>query len=748
MLSLAALTPLAYHLAGPKPTQGRANAVKMAAAVDTKRGVALDMYRNIGIMAHIDAGKTTTTERILFYTGKTYKIGEVHDGGATMDWMEQEQERGITITSAATTCYWDPAETGCGATVMPGEHRINIIDTPGHVDFTLEVERSLRVLDGAVAVFDGVAGVEPQSETVWRQADKYNVPRMCFLNKMDRTGANFYFCVDTIIELLGATPAVLQIPIGTEMDFKGVIDLVQMKAIVWNDESLGAKFDVTDIPADYLEKAQEWRGKLLEVVVEQDDDVMMAYLEGEEPSIEDLKKCIRKGTLGNAFVPVLTGTAFKNKGVQPLLDAVIDYMPAPTDVDAIGGTLLDGETKTSRPSSDDEPMSALAFKIMTDPFVGSLTFARMYSGVLNKGDSVLNSVKNKKERIGRMLEMNANDRTDIDQARAGDIIALVGCKDTTTGETLCDPENPVILEKMDFPEPVIKVSVEPKTKADQEKMTMALVKLAAEDPSFRFSRDEDSGQTVIEGMGELHLEIICDRMKREFNVECTIGPPQVAYREAITKEATIDYTHKKQSGGSGQFAKIQVRFEPLTGDETGFQFEQAIKGGSVPKEYIPGVSKGLESIMGAGILAGFPVIGVKATLTDGAYHDVDSSVMAFEIAGRQAARQGLRAAGAKLMEPMMKVDVTTPEEHMGDVIGDVNSRRGMVIELAERGNMKVVRAKVPLANMFQYVSSLRSMSKGRASYSMELENYEVVPPNVEKEIMSKYKGNTGDDEDE
>jgi len=571
---------------------------------------------------------------------------------------------------------------------------------------------------------------------------------MCFLNKMDRTGANFYFCVDTIIDLLGATPAVLQLPIGSEADFKGVIDLVQMKAIIWNDESLGAKFDVTDIPDDLKEKALEWRGKLLEVVVEQDDDVMMAYLEGEEPSIEDLKKCIRKGTLGGEFVPVLTGTAFKNKGVQPLLDAVIDYMPAPTDVDAIGGTLLDGETRTSRPSSDDEPFAALAFKIMTDPFVGSLTFARMYSGVLNKGDSVLNSVKNKKERIGRMLEMNANDRTDVEQARAGDIVALVGCKDTTTGETLCDPENPVILEKMDFPEPVIKVSVEPKTKADQEKMTMALVKLAAEDPSFRFSRDEDSGQTVIEGMGELHLEIICDRMKREFNVECTIGAPQVAYREAITKSTVIDYTHKKQSGGSGQFAKVQVRFEPLEGEEQGFQFEQAIKGGSVPKEYIPGVAKGLESIMGAGILAGFPVIGVKATLTDGAYHDVDSSVMAFEIAGRQAARKGLQAAGAKLMEPMMKVDVTTPEEHMGDVIGDVNSRRGMVIELAERGNMKVVRAKVPLANMFQYVSSLRSMSKGRASYSMELENYEVVPPNVEKEIMSKYKGNTGDDEDE
>merc|ERR1719487_2425430 len=493
-------------------------------------------------------------------------------------WMEQEQERGITITSAATTCYWR-------------EHQINIIDTPGHVDFTLEVERSLRVLDGAVAVFDGVAGVEPQSETVWRQADKYNVPRMCFLNKMDRIGANFYFCVDTIIELLGATPAVLQLPIGSESDFAGVIDLVQMKAIVWNDESLGAKFEVTDIPEDMKEKADEWRSKLLETVVEQDDEVMMAYLEGEEPTVEQLKACIRKGTLGNEFVPVLTGTAFKNKGVQPLLDAVIDYMPAPTDVDAIGGTELDGETKTTRPSSDDEPFSSLAFKIMTDPFVGTLTFTRIYSGVLEKGSTVLNSVKGKRERIGRMLEMNANDRTDIDVARAGDIIAIVGCKDTTTGETLCDPNNPVILEKMDFPEPVIKVSVEPKTKADQEKMTTALIKLAQEDPSFRFSRDEDSGQTIIEGMGELHLEIICDRMKREFKVECNIGPPQVAYREAITKSCTIDYTHKKQSGGSGQFAKIVVKFEPLSSeddeDNTGFIFEQEIKGGSVPKEYIP-----------------------------------------------------------------------------------------------------------------------------------------------------------------
>merc|ERR1719484_35486 len=532
-------------------------------------------------MAHIDAGKTTTTERILFYTGKTYKIGEVHEGGATMDWMEQEQERGITITSAATTCYWDSAATGCGATVKPGEHRINIIDTPGHVDFTLEVERSLRVLDGAVAVFDGVAGVEPQSETVWRQADKYNVPRMCFLNKMDRIGANFYFCVDTIIELLGASPAVLQLPIGSESDFAGVIDLVQMKAIVWSDESLGAKFEVTDIPdvvsadgeTNLREQAEEYHERLVEMAVEQDEDLLMEYLEGNEPEPAQLKECIRKGTLAGDFDPVLTGTAFKNKGVQPLLDAIIDYMPSPLDVEAIKGTSVDGEEAMVRESSDDEPFAALAFKIMTDPFVGVLTFTRIYSGVLDKGMSVLNSVKGKKERIGRMLEMNANDRTDIEQARAGDIIAVVGCKDTTTGETLCDPENPVILEKMDFPEPVIKVSVEPKTKADQDKMTMALVKLAAEDPSFRFSRDEDSGQTVIEGMGELHLEIICDRMKREFNVECTIGPPQVAYREAITKAATIDYTHKKQSGGSGQFAKIQVKFEPLTTDG-GFEFEQ------------------------------------------------------------------------------------------------------------------------------------------------------------------------------
>ena len=742
------------------PATGRASMISMVEAVKGKRAVDLSMYRNIGIMAHIDAGKTTTTERILYYTGKTYKIGEVHEGGATMDWMEQEQERGITITSAATTCYWNPEEKGAGgAIVNPGDHRINIIDTPGHVDFTLEVERSLRVLDGAIACFDGVAGVEPQTETVWRQADKYKVPRMCFLNKMDRTGADFYYCVQTIKDLLGAKPAVLQLPIGKEGDFAGVVDLVQMKAVIWNDDvPMGASFDVIDIPPDMeaangegllIDQAKQYHEELVELAIEQDEDLLMAYLEGEMPSGEDLKRCLRKGTLAGDFVPVLTGTAFKNKGVQNLLDAIIDYMPSPLDVEAIKGTSVDGETDMVRESSDDEPFAALAFKIMTDPFVGTLTFTRIYSGVLEKGATVLNSVNGKRERIGRMLEMNANDRTDIEEARAGDIIALVGCKDTTTGETLCDPESPVILEKMDFPEPVIKVSVEPKTKADQDKMTNALIKLAAEDPSFRFSRDDESGQTIIEGMGELHLEIICDRMMREFKVECQIGAPQVAYREAISKPATVEYTHKKQSGGSGQVAKIVVKFEPLEGEEntSGFVFDQEIKGGSVPKEYIPGVAKGLESVMSNGVLAGFPVIGCKATLMDGAFHDVDSSVMAFEIAGRQCARKGLREAGAKLMEPMMRVEVTTPEEYMGDVIGDINSRRGMVAELADRGNMKVVRANVPLANMFQYVSDLRSATKGRASYAMQLDRYDLVPPNIEKEIMSKYKGNTGDDDE-
>uniref|UniRef100_A0A7S1ZKY9 Elongation factor G, mitochondrial n=1 Tax=Ditylum brightwellii TaxID=49249 RepID=A0A7S1ZKY9_9STRA len=702
-----------------------------------EREVKLELYRNIGIMAHIDAGKTTTTERILYYTGKSYKIGEVHEGGATMDWMEQEQERGITITSAATTCAWK-------------DHRINIIDTPGHVDFTLEVERSLRVLDGAVAVFDGVAGVEPQTETVWRQADKYNVPRMCFLNKMDRTGANFYFCVDTIIEMLGSVPAVLQLPIGTEADFLGVIDVVTMEAVVWRGEDLGASFDRIpldecndiDLVDDALKaKAREYREKLIEIAVELDEDVLMAYLEGEEPDVPTLKRLIRQGTLDSAFVPVLTGTAFKNKGVQPLLDAVVDYMPSPLDVDAIKGVEEDSDEQIVRNSSDAEPLSALAFKVATDPFVGSLTFTRIYSGVMSTGTSVYNSVKGKNERIGRMLQMHANDRTEIKSAVAGDIIALVGLKDTTTGETLCDKDSAVILEKMEFPEPVIKVAVEPKTKADQQKMSDALIRLAAEDPSFRFSRDEETGQTIIEGMGELHLEIIVDRMKREFNVEANVGAPQVSYREAITQSAEIDYTHKKQSGGSGQYARVKIQFEPKDLKESenmDFEFEADIKGGSVPREYIPGVQKGIESILGSGVVAGFPVLGMKAKLVDGAYHDVDSSVMAFEIAGRAAAREGLRKAKARLMEPMMQVDVTTPEEYMGDILGDINSRRGLVGELGERGNVKTIQAQVPLANMFQYVSTLRSMSKGRANYSMKLADYDFVPPNIEEELKKGF----------
>lgn len=605
-------------------------------------------------------------------------------------------------------------------------------------------------MDGAVAVFDGVAGVEPQSETVWRQADKYKVPRMCFLNKMDRTGANFYFCVDTIVELLGATPAVLQLPIGSEGDFLGVIDLVTMEAIVWQGEDLGASFDVipldecNDIPLvdDELKaKAAEYHEQLVELAVEQDEDALMQYLEGEMPDVPTLKKLIRKGTLALDMVPVLTGTAFKNKGVQPLLDAVIDYMPSPLEVVAIAGTTEDGE-ETERKSSDAEPMSALAFKIANDPFVGSLTFTRVYSGVLEAGTSVYNSVKGKTERIGRMLQMHANERTEIKSAVAGDIVALVGLKDTTTGETLCDQKHAVILEKMDFPEPVIKVAVEPKTKGDQQKMSEALVRLAAEDPSFRFSRDEETGQTIIEGMGELHLEIIVDRMKREFNVEANVGAPQVSYREAITQTAEIDYTHKKQSGGSGQFARIKLIFEPKEfSDEEGamdFEFQSDIKGGSVPKEYIPGVSKGIQSVLGQGVVAGFPVLGMKATLVDGAYHDVDSSVMAFEIAGRAATREGLRKAKARLMEPLMQVDVTTPEEYMGDILGDINSRRGMVGDLGERGNIKSISAQVPLANMFQYVSTLRSMSKGRANYSMKLSAYDFVPPNIEEELKKGF----------
>jgi elongation factor G len=700
------------------------------------REAPIQKYRNIGIMAHIDAGKTTTTERILFYTGKSYKIGEVHEGGATMDWMEQEKERGITITSAATTCEWR-------------DHRINIIDTPGHVDFTLEVERSLRVLDGAVAVFDGVAGVEPQTETVWRQADKYKVPRMCFLNKMDRTGANFYFCVDTIIELLGATPAVLQLPIGSEGDFLGVIDLVTMEAIVWNSEDLGASFEhiplaeCNDIPLvdDALKaKALEWREKLLETVVEQDEDVLMNYLEGIEPDVDTLRNLIRRGTLNLDFVPVLTGTAFKNKGVQPLLDAMIYYMPAPTDVPPIDGVDMRGEP-IQRLSSDKEPFSALAFKIANDPFVGTLTFTRVYSGFVEAGATVFNSVKEKSERIGRMLQMHANEREEVKSAVAGDIVAIVGLKDTTTGETLCAKDSAVILEKMEFPEPVIKVAVEPKTKNDQQKMSDALIRLAAEDPSFRFSRDEESGQTIIEGMGELHLEIIVDRMKREFNVEANVGAPQVSYREAITQAAEVDYVHKKQSGGSGQYARVKIQFEPkVMGEDGGMDFEFAdnVKGGNIPKEYIPGVQKGIESILGSGVVAGYPVLGLKATLVDGAYHDVDSSVMAFEIAGRAACREGLRKAKARLMEPLMQVDVTVPEDYMGDVLGDINSRRGQIAELGERGNVKTISALVPLANMFQYVSTLRSMSKGRANYSMKLANYDFVPPNVEEELKKGF----------
>jgi len=716
-----------------------------AASSSPFRKVDLPLYRNIGIMAHIDAGKTTTTERVLYYTGKSYKIGEVHEGGATMDWMEQEQERGITITSAATTCEWK-------------DHRINIIDTPGHVDFTLEVERSLRVLDGAVAVFDGVAGVEPQTETVWRQADKYKVPRMCFLNKMDRTGANFYFCVDTIVEMLGATPAVLQLPIGSEGDFLGVIDLVTMEAITWEGEDLGASFDTTPLDEcnnqplvdDELKaKAAEWREKLVELAVEQDEEALMEYLEGNEPDVATLKRLLRQGTLNLSFVPVVTGTAFKNKGVQPLLDAVIDYLPSPVEVEAIKGVEEDSDDEIIRNSSDAEPFSALAFKVANDPFVGSLTFTRIYSGSLESGTTVYNSVKGKNERVGRMLEMHANERTEIKNAVAGDIIALVGMKDTTTGETLCDKNNAVILEKMDFPEPVIKVAVEPKTKADQQKMSEALVRLAAEDPSFRFSRDEETGQTIIEGMGELHLEIIVDRMMREFNVEADVGAPQVSYREAITRPSEIDYSHKKQSGGSGQYARVKIIFEPKEfSEEEGamdFEFASDIKGGSVPKEYIPGVLKGIKSVLGAGVVAGYPVLGMKATLVDGAYHDVDSSVMAFEMAGRQACREGLRQAKPRLMEPLMQVDVTTPEEYMGDVLGDINARRGQVGDLGERGNTKTISALVPLANMFQYVSTLRSMSKGRANYSMKLANYDFVPPNIETELKAGFKM---DDEDE
>ena len=683
----------------------------------------LELYRNIGIMAHIDAGKTTTTERILYYTGQSHKIGEVHEGAATMDWMEQEQERGITITSAATTCFWKG-------------HRINIIDTPGHVDFTVEVERSLRVLDGAITVFDSVAGVEPQSETVWRQADKYGVPRICFCNKMDRIGANFYRCLDMIVDRLGARPMALQLPLGVEADFRGVVDLLNMKAIVYTGDTADSPIEIQDIPADMMEKAEKYHHELVEMAVEEDENAMNDYLEGKEVSVETLKKCIRKGTIAQDFVPVFCGTAFRNKGVQPLLDAVIDYLPSPLDIASIKGINPNTDKEEERKPDDNQPLAALAFKIMNDPFVGSLTFTRIYSGTMTAGSYVYNSVKDKKERVGRMLLMHANKREDLKDAYAGDIIALAGLKDTTTGDTLCDQAHPIVLENMEFPDPVIELAVEPKTKADVEKMGLALSRLAMEDPSFKVSSDPDSGQTIIRGMGELHLEIIVDRLKREFKVECNVGEPQVAYRETITKPCDIEYTHKKQSGGAGQFAKVKIKFEPIEG-YTGFEFENTVVGGNVPKEYIPGVEKGLRSAMDAGVIAGYPVTGVKCNLYDGAYHEVDSNVMCFEIAARAAFREGMRQADPKLLEPIMKVEVVTPEEYMGDIIGDLNSRRGLVNGMDQRANARVIDANVPLANMFGYVNTLRSLSQGRAQFTMVFDHYAEVPKDVAEKVKAK-----------
>ena len=696
------------------------------------RTTPLERYRNIGICAHIDAGKTTTTERILYYTGKSHKIGEVHEGAATMDWMEQEQERGITITSAATTCFWTGADDL--------QYRINIIDTPGHVDFTIEVERSMRVLDGAVTVFDAVAGVEPQSETVWRQADKYGVPRICYVNKMDRTGADYYRCIDMIIDRLGATPLVIQLPIGGEEHFQGIIDLVKMKALIWSGEELGAKFEEVEIPAEYAEKAKEYREKLVEIAVEQDDDLLAKYLDGVEPSFADLKKCIRKGTCKFDFVPVLCGSSFKNKGVQPMLDAVVDYLPCPLDRGAMDG--IDPDAKDpenniiSRKPDDSEPLSLLAFKIMDDPFVGSITFCRLYSGKLESGTAVINSSRDKKERVGRMLLMHANSREDVKEAYAGDIVALAGLKDTRTGDTLCSPDKPIILEKMEFPEPVIELAIEPKSKADQEKLGVALSKLAAEDPSFRVSTDHESGQTILKGMGELHLDIKVDILRRTYKVDATVGEPQVAYRETISKAYLEKYTHKKQSGGSGQFAEVVIEFAPGA-QGTGFVFENKVVGGSIPKEFIPGVEKGLNSMLNSGVLAGYPVIDFTATLIEGKYHDVDSSVLAFEIAARGAFREGLAKAGPKLLEPIMKVEVVTPEDYMGDVIGDLSSRRGTVKSMDQRGNARVVNAEVPLGQMFGYVNKLRGMSQGRASYSMTFSHYADVPSHVAEEIKKK-----------
>ena len=685
---------------------------------------AIEDYRNFGIMAHIDAGKTTTTERILYYTGKSHKIGEVHDGAATMDFMEQEQERGITITSAATTAQWRGK-------------RLNIIDTPGHVDFTIEVERSLRVLDGAVCVLDSNQGVEPQTETVWRQGDKYKVPRIVFANKMDKTGADFYMCLEDIKKRLGAKPVAIQLPIGAENTFKGVIDLVRMKAVVWSGESLGADFDANlEIPDDLKEKAAQYRAELVEAAVELDDAAMEAYLEGNEPDEETLKRLIRKAVLTSAFFPVLCGSAFKNKGVQTLLDAVVDYLPSPVDVPAIKGIDPKTEAETERKSSDSEPLSLLGFKIMDDQY-GVLTFCRIYSGKLEKGMALLNSTREKNERVGRMVLMHANNREEISEAYAGDIVALVGLKDTRTGDTLCDPQKPVILERMEFPEPVIEMAIEPKTKADQEKMALALMKLAGEDPSFRVSTDTESGQTRIKGMGELHLDIKVDILRRTHKVDVTVGAPEVAFREKITKRAEIDYTHKKQTGGTGQFAKIKIIVEPNE-PGAGNAFESKIVGGAVPKEYIPGVEKGIDSVMGAGIIAGFPVVDVKTTLIDGAYHDVDSSVLAFEIASRAAMREALQKCGSVLLEPTMSVEVVTPEEYTGSVIGDLNSRRGQIQGQDMRGNANVIQAKVPLMNMFGYVNQLRSFSQVRASYTMQFSHYEQAPSNVAAEVQAKY----------
>ncbi|WP_375229977.1 elongation factor G [Roseobacter sp. S98] len=702
------------------------------------RDYPLDRYRNFGIMAHIDAGKTTCSERILYYTGKSHNIGEVHDGAATMDWMEQEQERGITITSAATTTFWERTEDG--STADTPKHRMNIIDTPGHVDFTIEVERSLAVLDGAVAVLDANAGVEPQTETVWRQADRYKVPRIVFVNKMDKIGADFFNCVHMIQDRTGATPCPIQIPIGAENELEGMVDLITMEEWVWAGEDLGASWEKRPVRDSLKEQAEEWRGKMIEVAVEMDDDAMMEYLEGNEPDVETLRKLIRKGTLEIAFIPVLCGSAFKNKGVQPLLNAVIDYLPSPLDVVDYMGFKPGDETETrdiARRADDEMAFSALAFKIMNDPFVGTLTFTRIYSGVLNKGDTLLNSTKERKERVGRMMMMHSNDREEITEAFAGDIIALAGLKDTTTGDTLCAVNDPVVLETMTFPDPVIEIAVEPKTKADQEKMSTGLARLAAEDPSFRVETDLESGQTIMKGMGELHLDILVDRLKREFKVEANIGAPQVAYRETISKEAEITYTHKKQSGGSGQFAEVKMILMPTEPGE-GYSFESRIVGGAVPKEYIPGVEKGIQSVMDSGPLAGFPVIDFKVALIDGKFHDVDSSVLAFEIAARMGMREGMKKAGAKLLEPIMKVEVVTPEEYTGGIIGDLTSRRGQVQGQDTRGNAIAIDAFVPLANMFGYINTLRSMSSGRANFTMQFDHYEPVPQNISDEIQAKF----------